>query len=194
VICRPSCLLLVNFLQPRNRADAEKSLVSLKKRISGVSESALARFVSRARRAARVRGEVDVMITSSSELRRLNRRFRGKNKPTDVLSFPFNGGPRNELAGDVAISAEIAAYNARRLGHTLPEEIKVLALHGILHLAGYDHERDHGQMAMKEARLRKAFGLPVGLIERDGKSLNVEFAENTRRSPRKAPRAKRVSR
>jgi probable rRNA maturation factor len=166
--------------------NAEKSLVTFKKRIPNLTESTVARFVARAKRAARVRGEVNVMITSSSELRRLNRRFRGKNKTTDVLSFPSTAIPANGLAGDVAISADIAADNARRLGHSMAEEIKILALHGILHLAGYDHERDHGQMASREARLRKAFRLPVGLIERNGKPLNAEHAENSRRSWRKA--------
>jgi probable rRNA maturation factor len=166
--------------------NAEKSLVTFEKRIPDLNESTVARFVARAKRAARVRGEVNVMITSSSELRRLNRRFRGKNKTTDVLSFPSTAIPANGLAGDVAISADIAADNARRLGHSMAEEINILALHGILHLAGYDHERDHGQMASREAHLRKAFRLPVGLIERNGKLLNAEHAEKSRRSWRKA--------
>jgi len=71
------------------------------------------------------------------------------------------------FAGDVAISAEIARQNARRLGHTAAEEIKILVLHGMLHLAGYDHELDNGEMEREEARLRKSLGLPVGLIERN---------------------------
>jgi probable rRNA maturation factor len=96
----------------------------------------------------------------------LNRRFRGKNKPTDVLSFPAIPGLMRGFAGDVAISAEIAARNARRLGHTAAEEIEILALHAVLHLAGYDHEQDNGEMERKEAHLRKSLGLPVGLIER----------------------------
>jgi len=156
-------------------------LVTLKKRIPGLREAALSRFVSRAKRAVRLAGEVNVMVTSSGELRRLNQRFRKKDKPTDVLSFPAIDGPRNGLAGDVAISADIAAYNAHCLGHTPAEEIKILVLHGLLHLAGYDHEQDHGQMGTKEARLRKAFGLPVGLIERnrERKLLNAEHAESS---------------
>ena len=72
------------------------------------------------------------------------------------------------LAGDIAISAEIAAQNARHLGHSAAQEIKILVLHGILHLAGYDHESDRGTMARKEVRLRKSLGLPSGLIERSG--------------------------
>ncbi|HMH00300.1 MAG TPA: rRNA maturation RNase YbeY, partial [Terriglobales bacterium] len=70
------------------------------------------------------------------------------------------------FAGDVAISAEMAAHNARLLGHSPAEEIKILALHGMLHLAGYDHERDHGEMARTEERLRKFLRLPAGLIDR----------------------------
>jgi probable rRNA maturation factor len=87
-----------------------------------------------------------------------------------VLSFPAIPGLMEDFAGDVAISAEIAARNARRLGHTAAEEIRILTLHGLLHLAGYDHERDGGEMERKEARLRKSLGLPVGLIERSGRS------------------------
>jgi probable rRNA maturation factor len=74
------------------------------------------------------------------------------------------------FAGDVAISAEIARQNARRLGHTAGEEIRILVLHGMLHLAGYDHELDTGEMQREEARLRKSLGLPVGLIERSVRS------------------------
>lgn len=167
-------------------------MVTFKKRIPDLSEPEVARFVARVQRVARISGEVNIMITSSSELRRLNRRFRGENEATDVLSFPSRRVPTNGLAGDVAISAEIAAENARRLGHSLAEEIKILALHGILHLAGYDHERDQGQMAFREARLRRAFGLPVGLIERNGRPLNAEHTENSRRSRRK-PVSQRAS-
>jgi probable rRNA maturation factor len=142
-------------------------LVIVKKRIAGLSEIALARFVTRASRAARLRGAVNVLLTSNSELRALNSRFRGKDKPTDVLSFPPVFGLGNAFAGDVAISAEMAAQNARLLGHSSAEEVKILALHGMLHLAGYDHERDDGEMAHTEERLRKSLGLPVGLIHRN---------------------------
>jgi probable rRNA maturation factor len=131
-------------------------------KVRGVSARALGRFAARAQRAAGVRGGVDVLITSSAELRRLNRRFRGEDQATDVLSFPS----ADETAGDLAISADIAARNARRLGHTAADEMKILILHGLLHLAGYDHETDAGEMARKEARLRQALGLPAALIER----------------------------
>lgn len=126
----------------------------------------MTRFVARAQRAARLRRTVNVLVTSSRELKSLNRLFRGKNYPTDVLSFPAAGNLANSIAGDVAISVEIAAKNARRLKHSTAEEVKILMLHGVLHLAGYDHERDDGEMARKENRLRRSLGLPVGLIER----------------------------
>jgi probable rRNA maturation factor len=144
-------------------------LVILRKRIAGLSSSTLERFLLRARRAVRLRGSVNVLITNSRELQSLNLRFRGKDKPTDVLSFPappLAHSQANKVAGDLAISAEMARENARRLGHTVAAEIKILVLHGILHLAGFDHERDHGEMAREENRLRRQLKLESGLIER----------------------------
>jgi probable rRNA maturation factor len=142
------------------------ALVILQKRVVGLTELALDRFVARARRAAKLRAAVNVLVTSNAELKELNRRFRGKDQPTDVLSFPALPGLKPRYAGDIAISAEIAAHNARALGHTPAEEIKILALHGILHLRGYDHERDRGKMARREEKLRRDLRLPIGLIER----------------------------
>jgi len=161
-----------------------------------LSERALARFLTRATRAAKLRGVVNVLVTTSRELQRLNRRFRAIDKPTDVLSFPPMAGLAGGFAGDIAISAEIAAQNARRLGHSAAQEIKILALHGVLHLAGYDHESDSGQMAGKERRLRKSLRLPVGLIERTHRT-NEEGKRNTgnkRRAVRNPARRARPSR
>jgi probable rRNA maturation factor len=141
-------------------------VVILQKRVVGLTELALERFVTRARRAAGLRGAVNVLITSSAEMQTLNRRFRGKDTATDVLSFPALQGLEIRFAGDIAISAEIAVRNARTLGHAAALEVKVLTLHGILHLRGYDHERDHGAMARREQRLRRDLRLPSGLIER----------------------------
>lgn len=141
-------------------------MVILKKRVPGVTPASLSRFLAQARRAAKLKKKVSILITGSREIQQLNRRFRGKDKPTDVLSFPNGSEGSDGLAGDIAISAEIAAANARRLGHKTAEEIKVLVLHGVLHLAGYDHEHDQGEMSRKEQNLRKALGLPTGLIER----------------------------
>jgi probable rRNA maturation factor len=159
-----------------------EGLVIIQESVAGLSEAALVKFVARARRAAGLRGTVSVLVTSSRELQGLNRRFRGKNKPTDVLSFPAMPGLMRGFAGDVAISAEIAAHNARRLGHTAADEIRILVLHAVLHLAGYDHEQDKGQMERKEQRLRKALGLPVGLIERTARQGREKTSRTTRAS------------
>jgi len=142
--------------------------VILRKCVPGLSEPALRQFTLQASRALRLHGMVNILVTTSSDLRALNRRFLGKDRPTDVLSFPPALVPESGFAGDIAISADIAAQNARRLGHPVAQEIKILVLHGLLHLAGYDHERDHGQMQRKEESLRRALGLPAGLIARNG--------------------------
>jgi probable rRNA maturation factor len=125
--------------------------------------ASLERFALSAKRAARLRGEVAILVTNSASIRRLNRDFRGKDKPTDVLSFP---SAAQGLAGDIAISAQIASKQAKALGHTLGTELKVLILHGMIHLAGHDHESDAGEMAALEAKLQKKLKLPHGLIAR----------------------------
>jgi probable rRNA maturation factor len=112
---------------------------------------------------SRARGTVTVAIVSDARVRTLNRQYRRKDKVTDVLSFP--SGERGYL-GDVVIAAGVAARQAREAGHTLATELRVLALHGLLHLLGYDHERDDGRMARLERRLRRRGGLEEGLIER----------------------------
>lgn len=145
-----------------------KRLIILQKKVAGVSAQSLGRFVTRARKAVGLSGTVNVLVTGSSAMRSLNSRFRGKAKATDVLSFPSPSltGHKRGFAGEIAISADMAAQNAVSLGHSVALEIKVLALHGILHLAGYDHERDNGKMARKEENLRQALRLPSALIER----------------------------
>ena len=144
----------------------ETNVIVLRKTVAGLSEASLGRFVMQAARAAGLRGSVNVLVTSSQEMQSLNGRFRGKDQATDVLSFAPAPGIPVRFAGDIAISAQIAAQNAKRLGHAAKDEIKILALHGVLHLAGYDHERDDGAMATKEQHLRKQLRLPLGLIER----------------------------
>ena len=143
-------------------------MVILRKRIVGLSSSTLERFVLRARRAVGLRNTVNVLVTSSAELRSLNQRFRRANKATDVLSFPAQqvSLQTKRVAGEVAISADIARENARHLGHSVADEVKILVLHGILHLAGFDHERDNGEMARKESRLRRQLKLEGSLIGR----------------------------
>lgn len=126
----------------------------------------MTRFLGRARETVGLVGEVDVLLTSDAEIKRLNRIFRGKNKPTDVLSFPAPQEIAGQHAGDLAISLDTAARQAESFGHSLADEVRILLLHGLLHLAGMDHEVDSGEMAAREAELRRELRLPVTLIER----------------------------
>lgn len=105
----------------------------------------------------------DTLIAGDDELKSLNRRFRNKNKPTDVLSFPSGDAA---MLGELAISYDRAKDQARTFGHSIETEVRVLMLHGALHLAGMDHEIDDGAMGRAEARWRRKLGLPVGLIAR----------------------------
>ena len=112
---------------------------------------------------AAARGDLSIAIVSDRRMRALNRQFRGKDYATDVLSFPSDSPG---FLGDIVIAAGVAAAQARFARHPLSTELKVLSLHGLLHLLGYDHEADDGRMARAEARLRRKAGLPEGLIER----------------------------
>jgi probable rRNA maturation factor len=131
-----------------------------------LSVSTLTRFLNRTRTAVGLRGAVDVLLANDSTLRQLNKNFRNKDKPTDVLSFPAPTAFAKKHAGDLAISLETAARQAKTYGHTLAEETKILLLHGLLHLSGEDHETDNGEMAAREATLRRELRLPTTLIER----------------------------
>ena len=133
--------------------------------LPAAARQGLARFLMRARKAVGVDGEVTVLLAGDIRLKELNRSFRGKNKPTDVLSFPSAANGEG-AAGDIAISIETAARQAAEHGHTLAEELRILLLHGVLHLAGFDHETDQGEMRTRERELRTKLGLPAGLIER----------------------------
>jgi probable rRNA maturation factor len=113
----------------------------------------LRRVLAGAAEALSVSGEVSLVLTGDRAVRALNSRYRGKDRPTDVLSFP-GGGAEGEL-GDIVISVETAEKNARHLGRTLGQELDVLALHGFLHVLGYDHETDDGTMDRLERRLRR---------------------------------------
>jgi len=147
------------------------------------SARVLAKFLAEAQAATRVRGQVSVLLTTETATRRLNRQFRGVDKATDVLSFPAASAVSPTIAGDLAISVPTAGRQAVEQGHSLATEVKVLILHGLLHLAGYDHESDSGQMARRERRLRAVLGLPQGLIER------VQ-AQSVRPSPARPPLAR----
>lgn len=147
----------------------------------------------------RVRGVVSIAIVSDRRMRVLNRTFRGADYATDVLSFAeprtsdkevrtssrghrtSAAGPRTEkdaaprtpdpgpLLGEIVIALGVAGRQAREYGHSLRTELRILALHGLLHLLGYDHERDRGTMRAAEDRLRRRAGLPTGLIARAGR-------------------------
>jgi probable rRNA maturation factor len=113
---------------------------------------------------ARARGTITVAVVSDGRIRELNRRYRRKNRPTDVLSFPADEPGQ---LGDVLIALGVATRQAAAAGHSFSTELRVLALHGLLHLLGYDHERDNGEMRRLERRLRLKGGLREGLIDRE---------------------------
>lgn len=116
---------------------------------------------------ASAKGDVSIAVVSDRRMRALNRQFRGKDTTTDVLSFPATHMPGvSTFLGDIVIAISVATRQAREAGHSVSTELKILALHGLLHLLGYDHDTDDGKMARAEARLRKKAGLREGLIER----------------------------
>lgn len=162
------------------------------------SHATLARHLRNAKEAVRLKGDVSLLLTTDKGIRSLNRRYRKKDKATDVLSFPaasddFFGA--NGHAGDLAISVETAVMQAQEQGHSLSTELRVLMLHGLLHLAGYDHEADQGEMARKESRLRARLGLPQGLIERTGHKAPKARGTGQKRKPADStPPAKRPAR
>ncbi|HVB57687.1 MAG TPA: rRNA maturation RNase YbeY [Candidatus Acidoferrales bacterium] len=156
-----------------------------------VSLRRLEEFYRRARRELRLsKGSLTICLVTDTEIARWNRAYRGKNRPTDVLSFPSSGElerkarqdrgrggstlkrkrRRRDSApffakasaaylGDIAIAPSVARRNARRLGRSVEDEMRILVLHGMLHLMGYDHETDAGQMDRREERLRRKLGL-----------------------------------
>jgi probable rRNA maturation factor len=128
------------------------SVVLLNRQRRRVSPARLRRVLGGAAAALRVRGEVALVLAGDRLLRRLNRDYRGQDRPTDVLSFPGEGGEAG--LGDVVVSVETAERNARAGGRSLARELDVLALHGFLHVLGYDHETDDGTMDRLERRLR----------------------------------------
>ena len=113
---------------------------------------------------ARARGSVAIAVVPDRRIRALNRQFRRTNAATDVLSFPAEEPGQ---LGDIVIALGVARRQAHFARHSLSSEFRVLALHGLLHLLGYDHERDNGEMRRLEQRLRRAGGLHEGLIERE---------------------------
>ena len=140
------------------------SSVTFRRPPATLSRMPIVKFARRLERDVAKGRVFDALITGDSELRRLNRDFRGKDYATDVLSFPSDDA--NGHLGDIAISLGRARAQAREFGHGIEQEIQILMLHGLLHLLGYDHETDTGAMARAEKRWRSKLGLPNGLIER----------------------------
>lgn len=159
-------------------------------RLHPLDKRELARFAKRAIESAGASGNLSILLADDERIRELNRQFRKKNKPTDVLSFPAAAWDQpsrsSRRLGDLAISLDTAGRQAETFGHSLATEVKVLILHGILHLAGLDHERDDGEMAAIEGRLRKELDLPATLIERSSQTRAKAPSARTKRAARKA--------
>jgi probable rRNA maturation factor len=153
-------------------------LVLMRRATSGLRPGRIEAFARALRRRVTGGREFQCLITGDTEMQRLNREFRGKDYPTDVLSFPSGpGAPKRDgqagmpvqlSLGDIAISTDRARAQAREFGHSLDDEICILMLHGVLHLMGMDHERDAGAMARAEVEWRRKLRLPSALIERVG--------------------------
>ncbi len=142
----------------------EGSTVTFRRIPADVRPRAIQSFARKLEREVAKGARFDCLVTGDAELRRLNAQFRGKDYATDVLSFP---GAEGHL-GDLAISAARAKTQAREFGHSTEDELRILMLHGVLHLLGMDHETDNGRMARAERRWRRELGLANGLIERVG--------------------------
>ena len=139
----------------------------------------LREFELEVRRALRLgRRDFNVCLVDDAAIQQMNRTFRGQARPTDVLSFPWQDGPKSEVApsravdemrhflGDIAISVQTARRHARAEGHSLRKEIRWLILHGVLHLLGYNHAVDEGQMTTRELALRDKLGLGRNSVRR----------------------------
>ena len=149
----------------------EGSSVTFRRVPPSLRRASIERFATTLQKEVVRNRSFDILITGDAELRRLNRDFRGKDYPTDVLSFPAPQSEPRPLGsgphlGDIAISLGRARAQAREFGHAIEQEIQILMLHGVLHLMGHDHETDSGAMARAEKRWRAKLGLPNGLIER----------------------------
>lgn len=144
-------------------------LISYRRKPATLDLAALETFAEQLWQRVAKRTDFHCLITGDAELQALNRQFRQKDYPTDVLSFPADAdgtGADRSYLGDIAISLARARAQAREFDHSLEEELRILILHGVLHLTGLDHESDTGQMARAEQRWRRKLGLPASLTER----------------------------
>ena len=110
--------------------------------------------------------EIELIVTENDTIASLNQEYRSKDTPTDVLSFPMENAVANMPLGSIVISADFVQEKAKELGHGEKDEFSLLFIHGLLHLLGYDHETDHGEMRKKEKEMIEKFGLPSSLIVR----------------------------
>lgn len=110
--------------------------------------------------------DIELIVTDNAEIRQINRSYRNINKATDVLSFPLRG-KKNVLLGTIVISSDYVQKAAKEFGHVPKDELTLLFIHGLLHLLGYDHEKDNGEMRKEEEKLIKRFDLPRSLIIRN---------------------------
>lgn len=141
--------------------------VLMRRAPSGLRRDALEAFAHQLRERITGGRRFQCLITDDGELQRLNRQFLGKDYPTDVLAFPAAESDETPAGlGEIAISYQRAREQARAFGHSMKDEIRILMLHGVLHLIGMDHERDRGAMARAEIAWRSKLGLPASLIER----------------------------
>jgi len=156
----------------KRRAERSVAAIENHQRVVRVQVRPLELFLQRVKNELGLRGDcVAVRLIRDGEMARLNGKYRGKRRATDVLSFPAEAQSkpvlratrkrkgRSAFLGDIAISPVVAQRNARLLGRGLPEELQVLILHGVLHLLGYDHEADRGEMERVEMRLRRRLGI-----------------------------------
>jgi probable rRNA maturation factor len=147
---------------------AERSSVLFHIPARGISRRALREFADKLQFVITAGRAFGVLLADDAELQRLNRKFRKQDYATDVLSFPSGKTGAAGYLGDVAVSLDRARAQATEHGHSPDDEIRILMLHGVLHLMGMDHENDDGRMARAEHKWRKHFALPDGLIERVG--------------------------
>jgi probable rRNA maturation factor len=151
---------------PSDRRSADTVLLINRQRAARRDWNRLRAFLDQVRPVATGR-PFSVCLVSDRSIRRYNKKFRGRNEATDVLSFAADGGRRSSgYLGDIVISVETANRNAAKYGLSLEEEIQILVLHGVLHLMGYNHETDRGQMARAETRWCARLGLPANLTAR----------------------------
>lgn len=166
------------FAPPVNNSDVESALL-FQHPTRKVQRTGLRAFWGELVHKLSPKSAASCLITGDEELRRMNREFRRKDYATDVLSFPSE-----YCTGEIAISFDRAAAQAAELGHGVEDELRILMLHGMLHLTGLDHETDSGEMGRAETRWRKKLGLPSGLIERTEKSQQVERTSKPKKKAR----------